>query len=73
MTACGTITDLFLSFTLVCSGRSFPIISFVLVLSVSPRKLQLGTKEAQMPAKESPTMDLSWVVGSLLTGGKVAH
>ena len=45
-TARSSITHLFLYFPFFYSVRSFSIISFILILSVRPRKLQLGTKEA---------------------------
>lgn len=54
--------------------RPFPIISFILVLCVRPRRLQVSNKKTQMPAKYSPTtLVCAWVVGPLLIEGMNAY
>lgn len=45
-----SIGNLFLYLTFFYSGRSFSVVSLILVLRVRLRRLQLGTKETSRPA-----------------------
>lgn len=49
-TALSSIGNLFLYLTFFYSGRSFSMVSLILVLRVRPRRWQLGTKETSRPA-----------------------